>query len=209
MDRIDPPGEPNREETRDESTHDSSANSAASSSGRYPPNLESKGLNSNGNGASSGVSSNGAPHTHGAGRECGDQRSTARVTTTVGTARPGPVCRVCPLRAGCRAICEVIEAILPSPERGRVDAEDIPRLFSGMRMVRALLDFAHILTERQQEVVRLYYRESLQQQEIATQLGITQQAVHDSLRRARKTIGERIVQGDRSTADVRPRPLDS
>ena len=76
-------------------------------------------------------------------------------------------------------------------------------------MVRALLDFAHILTERQQEVVRLYYRESLQQQEIATQLGITQQAVHDSLRRARKTIGERIVQGDRSTADVRPRPLDS
>ncbi|MHC4936791.1 MAG: sigma factor-like helix-turn-helix DNA-binding protein [Planctomycetota bacterium] len=125
--------------------------------------------------------------------------------------RQGPICRICPLRSSCRAICEVVEALLPSPERGRVDAEDLPRLFSGIRMRRALLDMSHILTERQQEVVRLYYRESLQQHEIASLLGVSQQAVHDSLRRARKTVGEKILhEGRTAPTRRRPgRPLDS
>jgi len=121
--------------------------------------------------------------------------------------RPGPVCRVCPLRPTCRAICDLIEALLPSMERGRVDAEDLPRLHAGIRMRRALLDGSHILTPHQQEVVRLYYRESLQQGEIAERLGVSQQAVHDSLRRARHAIGEQILHGGRG-----PRPgtrLDS
>jgi len=121
--------------------------------------------------------------------------------------RPGPVCRVCPLRSSCRNICEIIEEILPSMERGRVDAEDLPRLHAGIRMRRALLDWMHILTPHQQEVVRLYYRESLQQGEIAERLGVSQQAVHDSLRRARHAIGEQILHGGRGP---RPgRPLDS
>jgi hypothetical protein len=111
--------------------------------------------------------------------------------------RPGPVCRVCPLRATCRSICDVIEALLPSPERGRVDAEDLPRLHAGMRLRRALLDWMHILSPHQQEVVRLYYRESLMQNEIAARLGVSQQAVHDSLRRARHAIGEQILHGSR------------
>ena len=64
-------------------------------------------------------------------------------------------------------------------------------------MRRALLDWMHILTPRQQEVVRLYYRESPMQNEIAERLGVTQQAVHDSLRRARHTVGERILHGGR------------
>ncbi|MGA1780006.1 MAG: sigma factor-like helix-turn-helix DNA-binding protein, partial [Planctomycetota bacterium] len=64
---------------------------------------------------------------------------------------------------------------------------------------------SHILTERQQEVVRLYYRESLQQHEIASLLGVSQQAVHDSLRRARKTVGEKILHEGR-TAPTRRRP---
>ena len=185
MERIDPPHEPNRgDEPRDESI------------GSDGVSASSPGARGSG-GASmyvSGVSTNDAKHTNGP----SSNGSSAEVTATIGSARPGPVCRVCPIRANCRAICELIEAILPSPERGRVDAEDLSRLYSGIRMRRALLDWVHILTERQQEVVRLYYRESLQQAEIAEQLGVTQQAVHDSLRRARKTIGERILHAGRS-----------
>ncbi|HIN79848.1 MAG TPA: hypothetical protein EYN00_02095, partial [Planctomycetes bacterium] len=70
-----------------------------------------------------------------------------------------------------------------------VDAEDLPRLYMGMQMVRTLLDNAHRLTPRQQHVVRLYYRESLMQKEIAERLQVTQQAVHDALSRARLSVG--------------------
>lgn len=194
MDRIDPPEERNRDDSREESV-DSSSNSARSSSA--DSNSVAPGP---ANGVPNGISRARSETTR-SGQDARGKKSAVDGSTTVGTARPGPVCRVCPLRSSCRSICEVIEAILPSPERGRVDAEDLPRLFSGMRMVRALLDFAHLLTDRQQEVVRLYYRESLQQQEIAERLGISQQAVHDSLRRARKTIGEKVVQGGGAVAN--------
>ena len=103
--------------------------------------------------------------------------------------KPGPVCSVCPLFNGCSQICDPVSAILPSMERGRVDAEDLPRLYMGIQMVRTLLENAHRLTPRQQEVVRLYYRESLMQKEIAERLQVTQQAVRDALSRARQTVG--------------------
>lgn len=103
--------------------------------------------------------------------------------------RPGPVCSICPLYAGCRSICAVIEGLLPSMERGRVDAEDLPRLHYGRQLTNALLDNVHLLTDRQQEIVRLYYRDALQQRQIAELLRITQQAVNDALRRARVTVG--------------------
>lgn len=109
--------------------------------------------------------------------------------------RPGPVCSVCPLRPGCGKICEVIEGLLPSPERGRVDPEDLPRLYLGMQLTRALLDNTHLLTQRQQQVVQLYYRESLQQYEIAEKLKVTQQAVNDSLKRARLAVGNFLKDG--------------
>lgn len=128
------------------------------------------------------------------------RRETPDQTAAASQLRPGPICPVCPIRSTCRSICELVEAILPSPERGRVDAEDLPRLFAGIRMRRALLDYLHLLTPHQAEVVRLYYRESLQQKEIAERLGVSQQAVHDSLRRARKTIGEKILQPDQLPA---------
>ena len=77
-------------------------------------------------------------------------------------------------------------------ESGRVDHEDLPRLYQGMIMTRALLDNMNLLTERQQEVVQMYYRENLQQQQIADALGISQQAVGDSLARARSTVGTKL-----------------
>lgn len=101
----------------------------------------------------------------------------------------GPYCSRCPARSRCSRICDLVDQLIPSMERGRVDSEDLPRLFMGLRSVNVLLDNIQILTPRQQEVVRLYYRESLMQQEIAQRLQVTQQAVADSLVRARRAIG--------------------
>ncbi|MFN0057824.1 MAG: sigma factor-like helix-turn-helix DNA-binding protein [Planctomycetota bacterium] len=106
--------------------------------------------------------------------------------------KPGPVCGVCPLFPTCVAVCEPVEQLLPSMERGRVDPEDLPRLHMGIRLTNAILDHEQILSPRQREVVRLYFRESLQQQDIADRLKITQQAVNDVLKRARVTVGKYI-----------------
>ena len=119
--------------------------------------------------------------------------------------KPGPVCRVCPLFSRCRQVCDVVEAQLPSMERGRVDSEDLPRLYLGVRLTTALLDNMHLLTPRQQEVVRLYYRDSLRQQDIARILRVSQQAVNDALQRARGTIGSALKSVDQ-VPKMRPRP---
>lgn len=74
-------------------------------------------------------------------------------------------------------------------EAGRIDHEDLPRLWRGMMFTRAILDHESILAGRQREVVRLYYREQKGQKEIAALLGVTQQAVNDALERARARIG--------------------
>ncbi|MEM7166321.1 MAG: sigma factor-like helix-turn-helix DNA-binding protein [Planctomycetota bacterium] len=78
-------------------------------------------------------------------------------------------------------------------ERGRVDNEDLPSLYFGRQLTNALLDNTALLTPRQQEVVQLYYREALQQKEIAAMLHVTQQAVNDSLQRARMTVGRHLM----------------
>jgi len=100
------------------------------------------------------------------------------------------VCYNCPVRETCTELCPEVNAILPSMDQGRVDPEDLPRLWRGIMFTRAILDNEHLLTSRQREVVRLYYREQLLQKEIAALLAITQQAVNDALDRARRRIGE-------------------
>lgn len=75
--------------------------------------------------------------------------------------RTRSLCGECPLRRTCAAICSYVEPFLPSMEAGRVDREDLERLYQGRIMAHALLDNLHLLTERQQQVVQLYYRESL------------------------------------------------
>jgi len=77
-------------------------------------------------------------------------------------------------------------------EQGRVDHDDLLRIYQGRMMTQALLDNVDLLTARQRDVVTLYYREVLSQQEIAQRLGITQQAVADSLQRARATVGNEL-----------------
>jgi len=102
------------------------------------------------------------------------------------------MCYDCPLRRTCLEICEYVERLLPSMERARLDFEDLERLHQGRIMTHALLDNVELLTERQRQVVQLYYRENKQQEEIAEMLAITQQAVHDALMRAKRTIGEKL-----------------
>jgi predicted DNA-binding protein YlxM (UPF0122 family) len=70
-------------------------------------------------------------------------------------------------------------------EQGRVDYEDLPRIYEGRIITNLILDNENILTERQREIVRLYYRESMKQEDIGAELSITQQAVAASLKAVR------------------------
>jgi predicted DNA-binding protein YlxM (UPF0122 family) len=55
--------------------------------------------------------------------------------------------------------------------------------------VSLLNDFyGPLLTERQRELVGLYYDQDLSLGEIAAQLGVSRQAVHDLLRRGRRAL---------------------
>ncbi len=103
-------------------------------------------------------------------------------------------CQHCPFKDKCKEICKHIEEILPSMERARVDPEDLPRLWRGMMLTKAILDHEDLLTQKQRQVVQLYYREQLQQKTIAEKLGISQQAINDTLQRARKKIGDFLKQ---------------
>jgi RNA polymerase sigma factor (sigma-70 family) len=77
-------------------------------------------------------------------------------------------------------------------ESGRVDGEDLERIHQGRIMAHAILDSVEALTDRQQQVVQLYYRENFQQTEIAEILSITQQAVGDALARAKAMVGKKL-----------------
>ena len=102
------------------------------------------------------------------------------------------MCHECPLRRTCQCVCSYVEEQLPSMEAGRVDHEDLPRLYRGRIMTRALLDNLDLLTDRQRQVVELYFQRGLQQREIAHELGISQQAVADTLIRARNSVGTKL-----------------
>src|SRR5437867_11921137 len=102
------------------------------------------------------------------------------------------MCYHCPLRRTCLEICEHVELLLPSMERARLDYEDMERLYQGRIMTHAILDNIHHLTERQRQVVQLYYREYRQLEEIGRALSITQQAVHAALVRTKRTIGKKL-----------------
>jgi DNA-directed RNA polymerase specialized sigma24 family protein len=121
----------------------------------------------------------------------------------------GPVCCSCPIRHRCQKICDLIENLLPSMEKARVDAEDIPRLFMGIRTVNVMLDNIEMLTPRQKKVVQLYYRESLMQKEIAEKLHVSQQAVADSLVRARRAVGRHFGAKEMARNSQQPSPFST
>ncbi len=94
-------------------------------------------------------------------------------------------CRTCDIRERCRTICETIGALLPSMEQGRVDYEDLPRIYEGKVVTNLILDNEDLLAPRQREIVRLYYRETMKQADIGSVLNITQQAVAAALKAVR------------------------
>jgi RNA polymerase sigma factor (sigma-70 family) len=52
-----------------------------------------------------------------------------------------------------------------------------------------LLDFyGNMLTDRQREIMTLYYEDNLSLSEVATELGISRQGVSDSLKRSEKIL---------------------
>lgn len=104
----------------------------------------------------------------------------------------GEYCAICPHREICLRICDPVEEILPSMEAGRIDREDLPRLWHGRLVTHVLLDNIDILTERQKLVVNMYYRECLLQKEIAERLHISQQGVNDALQRAKAAVGRKL-----------------
>lgn len=67
--------------------------------------------------------------------------------------------------------------------------------------VSMLFDFyGEMLTKRQQEVIRLYHEENFSLAEIAEELSISRQAVHDTLKKAEKALRsyeERLALVDR------------
>ncbi|MCL6498552.1 MAG: HTH domain-containing protein [Firmicutes bacterium] len=59
------------------------------------------------------------------------------------------------------------------------------RLLADRFAVIRLFDaYARLLTPRQQQLVALYFHDDLSLSEIAERLGVTRQAIHDSLRRS-------------------------
>ena len=55
--------------------------------------------------------------------------------------------------------------------------------------VTLLLDFyGNMLTERQREIMTLYYEDNLSLSEVAEELGISKQGVSDSIKRSEKTL---------------------
>ncbi len=55
--------------------------------------------------------------------------------------------------------------------------------------VTLLLDFyGNMLTERQREIMNLYYEDNLSLSEVAQELGISKQGVSDSIKRSEKIL---------------------
>ncbi len=60
-----------------------------------------------------------------------------------------------------------------------------------MVQIGLLFDFyGQLLTEKQRQMVDLYYRQDLSLSEIAVQTGVSRQAVHDLIKRASETLTE-------------------
>lgn len=104
-------------------------------------------------------------------------------------------CSNCPKRDSCKKICERLEKMLPSMERGKlhggkIKTDDLKELVRRMGVVRTILDFRDRLSGRQRQVVDMYFNEGLTQSEIAKRLGIAQKNVCEYMKRAFRKIGK-------------------
>ncbi len=64
-------------------------------------------------------------------------------------------------------------------------------MFDKMLQISMLYDFyGQLLTEKQQEIIQLYYSDDLSLGEISEQLGVSRQAVYDTIKRTEKILFE-------------------
>lgn len=103
------------------------------------------------------------------------------------------VCRDCPKRESCREICSSLKRLLPSMEKGRfnygrLSSKRLEELLRRRWVTQVVLDWRHILSGRQRQVVDMYYNEGLTHDEIATRLGIAQKNVTTYMHRAYRKI---------------------
>lgn len=111
-------------------------------------------------------------------------------------------CSGCPKYEHCSSICEKIEKLLPSMERGKlhggkIKTEDLKELVRRIAMVRTILDYRGKLKGRQKQVVDMYYNDGLTQSEIAKRLGIAQKNVCEYMKRALRKIGKWALEENR------------
>ncbi len=93
-------------------------------------------------------------------------------------------CSDCPERDICKSICPKIEKLLPPDEfRDWADLNVQDR-----SIVRAIQDVEKLLPRRQRVIARLYHRFGWPEKRIARRLGITHQAVSESLINLRKRL---------------------
>jgi len=108
------------------------------------------------------------------------------------------VCSDCPKRDECRRICPELKKLLPSMDRGRLNygrcsPEHLKRLVHNRWVTQSILDWRHILTGRQRQVLDIYYNEGVTHDAIARRLGIAQKNVTTYLQRAYRKIAAAIA----------------
>ena len=119
-------------------------------------------------------------------------------------------CDQCPKRPACKAPCELLEAVLPDPNRGYEHIFPTRSQAQLLKIVRrkatadTLRAHAHLLTAAQRRIFDLYYIEGLSQADIALHLNLRLNSVEESLRSSRLRIG-RWLKRDQTVAE-QPEP---
>lgn len=105
-------------------------------------------------------------------------------------------CADCPRRDVCTEICEAVENQLPGMGSGTKNEVDLRQLIAERAAVRRILDYEHsgALSQGQREIIQLYYRRSLDVNEIAKMLNISQQAVSDRLKKLRAKLSTLVME---------------
>jgi RNA polymerase sigma factor (sigma-70 family) len=105
-------------------------------------------------------------------------------------------CADCPRQAECTEICEDIEDMLPGMGAGTKNEVNLRQLIAEKAAVHRILDWENSgeLSQGQREIINLYYRRSLDVNQIAKRLGITQQAVSDRLKKMKVRLSKLVMQ---------------
>ncbi|MCX7703173.1 MAG: sigma-70 family RNA polymerase sigma factor [Planctomycetota bacterium] len=102
-------------------------------------------------------------------------------------------CKTCLKKEFCQELCKDMKKKIPSIYDGRINhghlsSEALHRIVRRRWITKVILDWRHMLSGRQRQVIDMYYNENLTQDEIAKRLGIAQKNVSVYLSRAYRAI---------------------